>query len=198
MTMLHSRAGAIPLEGLPITAEQQERLSHTLRCVPADHLRSLQRIVIRDRQVRDERSGEMREYAGGSTNAAQRGWRDLSPHQRRFWIMLDIDSFDPRQRPINNRPGGKHYTLLHELGHLVDWSYGALSWIMRNDPEGFRLLARQPHTGITQGTQERFADAYADLYFHPPERTRDDPRIRCILQSPPFRTAWTPHTEIAV
>ena len=70
MTMLHSRAGAIPLEGLPITAEQQERLSHTLRCVPADHLRSLQRIVIRDRQVRDERSGEMREYAGGSTNAA--------------------------------------------------------------------------------------------------------------------------------
>lgn len=195
---LQSRHGPIPLEGLPLTEDQRDRLELTLRLLPAAHLRALTRIVIRDRQVVDEDTGERREYAGGSTNAVQEGWRRMAPGERQFWIMIDIDSFDPHQRAINARPGRKHYTLLHEIGHLVDWSFGAFRWIQAHDPAGYAAIARAPHRGITPGAQERFADAYADLWFYPPERTRDDPRIQAILRSPAFHRIWSPFTTVTV
>lgn len=160
-----------------IEPSDKQRLERTLSILPQQHLRGLQYIEIRDRS----------DYAGGSTNVASHPWPTNGPGQRQYWVMLDIDSFDPRQRQINTRPGGLHYTLLHEMGHVVDWSTGAFEWIRRHDHAGYRLIASRSHSSrFTTGAQERFADTYADLFFYPQgNRLRDD-RIRAILNSPAF------------
>lgn len=158
-----------------IDRADRERLERTLSILPEPHLRGLRYIEIRDRP----------DYAGGSTNVTPR-----------YWVMLDIDSFDPRQREINNRPGGLHYTLLHEMGHVVDSSYRAFQWIQRHDRAGYRLIASRSHSGrITTGARERFANTYADLFFYPQgDRLRDD-CIRVILDSPAF-TSLPSHTRL--
>jgi hypothetical protein len=181
----------IPTRGLTLTQDQQDRISRTLNRVPAAHLRSLQYLSFRDRDVRvrdaaGAYTGETREYAGGSTSSLDRGWQAMDPAARRFMIMLDIDSFDPAQRAINARVGGLHYTLLHELGHLVDWSYSAFDWIRRNDPEGFAAIAQRDHSGITHGAQERFADVYADLIFYSEGQRPTNRAMQAVLASPAF------------
>ncbi|WP_103654342.1 hypothetical protein [Agarilytica rhodophyticola] len=153
-------------------------LERTLQAIPGAHLDCLQYIQIRDRN----------DYAGGSTNRARNIWPTTRPGSRNYWIMLDIDSFDPVQRPINNRPNGLHYTLLHEIGHVVDWSTNNFRWIRRNDRVGYHLINARHHSSrFTNHSQEKFADTYADLFFYP--RGRNQQRDRCIeviLNSPAF------------
>lgn len=158
-----------------IDPQQIRRLERTLSILPQQHLSGLRYIRIRDRA----------NYAGGSTNVA-RDPGAVTPGNRQYWVMLDIDSFDPRQRAINNRPDGLHYTLLHEMGHVVDWTTRAFRWIRQHDRSGYELLTRRHHAGVTTGQQEKFADTYADLFYYPQgNRLRDD-CIRVILNSPAF------------
>lgn len=176
----HNRT--IEVRGLPITESNRLRLQNTLRAIPAIHIRSLTYINIRDRQNSDGS-----EYAGGSTNATVRNVFRLPPGERRFWIMIDIDSFDPRQREINNRENGLHYTLLHEIGHVVDWSFGAFRWIRRHDVVGYREIRRRVHRGsITTGDQEKFADVYADFFFYTESERPMDRAMEAVLGSPAF------------
>jgi hypothetical protein len=109
--------------------------------------------------------------------------------------MLDIDSFDPKRRPINNYPGGLHYTLLHEMGHVVDWFTDSFEWIRRHNPAGYRLIIRRHHVGATMGHQEKFADTYADLFFYPQGNQLRDNCIRVILDSPAF-TSLSSYTRL--
>lgn len=190
----------IQTRGLALTTEQTDRIARTLNQVPPEHLRSLQYLSFRDRDapVLDEHrhpTGEMRPYAGGSTSSVSRGWQALEPGERRFLIVIDIDSFSPLHRPINCQPGGLHYTLLHELGHLVDWSYAAFAWIQANDPAGFATIAARAHTGITRGAQERFADVYADMVFYPESQRATNDAMRSVLASPAFTALSTPWTR---
>ena len=101
------------VRGREIEEDWRTRIARTLALLPRPHVALLQYIGIRDRA----------NYAGGSTNQVSRDPEDG------LWIMLDIDGFDPRQRQINNRPPNFHnYTLLHEMGHLVDAHYRGTRW----------------------------------------------------------------------
>ena len=175
--MLVTSHRSVEVRGLDLTHTQIARLQRTLQLLPPPHLRGLRYIRIRDRA----------DYEGGSTNPTQRGWRRQEPDERRFWVMIDIDSFDPRHRPINNRPNGYHYTLLHEMGHVVDWSFNAMNWIRRHDRAGYQAMLAHPHSGITQGAFEHFADAYADFFFYPEAERQLDRRMEALMACP----AWT-------
>jgi hypothetical protein len=169
-----------------IDLSRRQRLERTLSILPQQHLRGLQYIEIRDRV----------DYAGGGTNVARHSWPTTAPGRRQYWVMLDIDSFSPERRAINNRPDGLHYTLLHEMGHVVDWSTGAFRWIRQHDRAGYRLIASRSHTGrLTTGEQEKFADTYADLFFYPQGNGLRDDCIRVILNSPAF-TGLPPYTRL--
>lgn len=195
--ILQSPRGPIELRlevpGRTITEPQKDRLERTLFLLPSIHFRGLRHIAIRDRDVVDEETGARRPYAGGSTNAMRSDWADQAPGARRFWIMIDIDSFSPRHRRINNHPGGYHYTLLHEMGHVADWSFAAFRTMRTEDPDGFRAISRRSHVGITRGAQEKFADAYADFFFYPLGNRARDERSRAVLRSAAF--ASVPYTS---
>lgn len=160
-----------------INDEMKARLERTLEVLPEEHLRYMQYIGIRDRV----------DYAGGSTNRTDDVWPTTEPERHNYWIMLDIDSFDPQEREINCRPGGLHYTLLHEVGHIADWSTRSFDWIRRNDQEGYVLLSARSHASrFTNNPQEKFADTYADLFFYQRGNRQRDHRIEVILGSPAF------------
>ena len=176
---LQAHGGRFELRTRSFTIDDQmkARLERTLEVVPGDHLRYLQYIEIRDRE----------DYAGGSTNPARDTWPTTEPGIRNYWIMLDIDSFDPNQRAINNQPNGLHYTLLHELGHVADSTTRSFEWIRRHDREGYHILISRSHSGrFTTGDREKFADTYADLFFYPRGNRQRDRCIEVILNSPAF------------
>lgn len=187
---MYLRTSSISIELRPgrftVNNDMITRLENTLRILPAQHLRTLQYIEIRDRQLDDGA-----EYAGGSTNEARTTSPDTPPGTRNYWIMLDIDSFDPRHRAINNTDNGLHYTLLHEMGHVVDWSTRAFRWMRRHRrTSGYhRVMGRTHNSRLTNGGQEKFADAYADLFFYPRGLNgRRDLTVEAILRSPAFTT----------
>lgn len=81
-------------------------------------------------------------------------------------------------------PGNLNYTLLHEIGHHVDWHFGCMSWIEAHNETGFAALMAHPHEGETQGDGEHFGDAYADYFAHP--QRLSDARRQALLSSPAF------------
>lgn len=159
--------------GIEVTRDHGDRIAGTLRLVPVRHAALIHHIGIRDRA----------DYEGGSTNRVSR--RDPSAG---LWIMLDIDSFDPRQRAINNRPPDLlHYTLLHELGHVVDAEYRGTRWVRRHERAGYRAMMAREHRGdITTGPGEHFADTYADFFFWRESEMATDARMTALLASPAF------------
>lgn len=175
---LHVPTGMVELRTgrFDVDHPMKARLERTLSILPPQHLHGLRYIEIRDRP----------NYEGGSTNIASDVWPTTPNGRSNYWVMLDIDSFDPRLRPINNYPNGLHYTLLHEMGHVVDWFTGSFSWIRRNNRAGYQALVRRHHTGHTMGHQEKFADTYADLFFYPQGNRQRDECVRVILNSPAF------------
>lgn len=139
------RGVSITINGLDRNVDYQNRIIYTLTELPAEHLQLLRHVTIRDR----------RDYAGGSTN-----WVSRSNHSAGLWIMIDIDSFDPRQREINNRPPDfLHYTLLHEMGHVVEHSFSGMRYMRQHEDAGYRAMLRHPHRGGGPGGEtEHFAD----------------------------------------
>lgn len=175
---LHVPTGMVELrtQRFTIDLQMKARLQRTLSILPPQHLNGLQYIEIRD----------IRNYEGGSTNVTSHSWPTTPSGRHDYWVMLDIDSFDPSRRLINNYPNGLHYTLLHEMGHVVDWFTDSFRWIRRHDPTGYQLIIQRHHTGATMGDPEKFADTYADLFFHPQGNQSRDNCIRVILNSPAF------------
>jgi hypothetical protein len=166
------------INGIDDNADYIDRLRRTLALCPAQHLAYIHHVTVRDR----------RDYEGGSTN-----WVSRRDHTAGLWIMIDIDSFNPRLREINNRPPNFfHYTILHELGHVVDLSYRSLRYIRRHDTPGYRVITQRAHRGITQGPGEHFADVYADYFFYSEQEMPTDARMQAMLQSPAFNGITAP------
>lgn len=126
-----------------LTRDHLRRIETTLCAIPPYHASLPTRIEIRQRA-----------NAGGSANAM--------PDSPRFFVVLDFDCFISSW---NTGPNGLIYTLLHEMGHVVDWTYRAFPKIHRNDPAGYEAICERTHRGRTQHDQEKFADAYADLHY---------------------------------
>lgn len=131
---------------LELTKAQFGAMERTLSVLPSHHVTKLARIEIR------QRAG-----AGGSANAMPDGTTGPT-----HFVVLDIDTF---LSPWNNTGNRLLYTLLHEMGHVVDWSFGAFRQIRQTDRAGYDIICERVHHGRTQNQQEKFADSYADIHF---------------------------------
>lgn len=162
-----------------LSGENLNKIAVTLRRLPHQHLGALARVEIRQRA-----------RAGGSTNQIGGRNRRIPPEQssipreeRSYFIVLDIDSFESSW---NNKPNGLLYTLLHEVGHVADWSTGAFEWIQNNDRPGYNAICNRVHNGKTENNQEKFADAYADLFFYQGEPRGNVRSVEAVWGTPLF------------
>jgi hypothetical protein len=55
-------------------------------------------------------------------------------------------------------------TLLHEMGHVVDYQFKAMDVLKFTHPRLHLILKNTPHAGITQTDGDRFGDCYM-IYF---------------------------------
>ncbi|MEP3346142.1 MAG: hypothetical protein ABJN34_00785 [Litoreibacter sp.] len=154
---------------LELTKMQLHRIETTLQVLPAHHLSPLARIEVR------QRAG-----AGGSANSMPDG--SIGPTH---FVVLDIDTF---VSPWNNTDNGLLYTLLHEMGHVVDWSHRAFTYIRQHDRAGYDAICRRIHHGRTQNQQEKFADSYADIHFPGASGAQRWPESLDVLRNCPI---WT-------
>jgi len=122
-----------------------EALTSTLERLCVQHLQIVPPITVGDRP---ERGG------GGAAHSGMPG----GPY-----IRLNRTCF---QSSWNQH--GYNYTLLHEVGHIVDWAFSCIQNMRREDNRGFRALIAHPHSGATQGWGEHYADGLADWYARKP------------------------------
>ena len=139
---------------------QMEALTSTLQRLWVHHLQIVPPITVGDRP---ERGG------GGAAHSGMPG----GPY-----IRLNRTCF---QSAWNQH--GYNYTLLHEVGHIVDWAFNCIQRMRREDNRGFRALIAHPHSGATQGWGEHYADGLADWYARKP---MSDARRNAILFSRGF------------
>ncbi|RMG27966.1 MAG: hypothetical protein D6730_06145 [Bacteroidetes bacterium] len=123
-----------------VSESQIRQLVITLRLLPVNHLRHIPLITVGNRPPAG---------GGGSAHPGMPG----GPY-----IRLNRNIF---QSPWNR--GTYNYTLLHEVGHVIDWTYNSMSRMRRDDRAGYQALLAHTHRGRTQGPGEHFADAYADF-----------------------------------
>ncbi|MBW1787813.1 MAG: hypothetical protein JRK53_14510 [Deltaproteobacteria bacterium] len=124
---------------------QLEALTSTLGRLWVHHLQIVPPITVGDRPPRG---------GGGSAHSGMPG----GPY-----IRLNRTCF---QSEWNQH--GYNYTLLHEMGHIVDWAFDCIRHMRREDLQGFRALIAHPHSGATQGWGEHYADGAADWYARKP------------------------------
>lgn len=95
-----------------------------------------------------------------------RGRRANSP-----FINLSFTAMRQRRNQTDNLS----FTLLHELGHQIDWwrvnrQIGDEGWIVvdvrDNDPVGMYCLLTRDHGSRTRTISEHFANVYADYWYH--------------------------------
>lgn len=82
-------------------------------------------------------------------------------------IRLSYDCFNgARNHSYNN--GRLSYTLLHEMGHIVDKSINpsCMSVLKREYPLGCLAIITRYHGGATSGFSEHYADIYADYFYN--------------------------------
>jgi hypothetical protein len=102
----------------------------------------------------------------GGGAARPRGTSEATPH---IWLNLDVMTEE------RNSEGDLSFTLLHELGHQVD--YWRLNHQTENrdyittdirdeDPIGFLCLLTRDHGSRTAFPSEHFANVYADYWYH--------------------------------
>lgn len=92
------------------------------------------------------------------------------------YIRLSYDSLDgSRGHSYNN--GRLSYTLLHEMGHIVDKSINptCMDILKRDFPLGCWAILTRYHDGATSGPSEHYADIYADYFYN--ERAGLDYRV---------------------
>lgn len=157
---------------LELSSDNLHNIAHTLRRIPYQHLGSLEWIEIRQRP-----------RAGGSTNQVGGSNSCIPRSDRRYLVVLEIDCF---VSPWNTRSNGLNYTLLYEMGHVVDWATGSFEWIRQDDRAGYQAIVSRSHNGVTSGNQEKFADAYADFFYYRGQERGESRTCQAVWDSPCF------------
>ena len=147
---------------------QTAQLLRSLNVLPRSHLVLLPRITVGERPPA---SNHPRSYGGGGS--AHRGMPG-GPYLRLNWRIF--------QAPWNQ--GHVNYTLLHEVGHIVDWAYRCMQVLRRDHRSHYQVLTSHPHSGRTQGPSEHYADAYADYFSR---KRLSDTRREALLISRAFQ-----------
>jgi len=132
----------IDYDNTQVTDDQVRQLLQSLDLLPPSHLPHVPTITVGNRPAQG---------GGGSAHSGMPG----GPY-----IRLNRSCFNS---PWNS--GSNNETLLHEVGHIVDWAFDCMRHMRIDNPAGYRALLRHPHRGRTQGPGEHFADAYAHHYM---------------------------------
>lgn len=119
--------------------QQLQALIAAVRLVPTPHLRDF-----------DQRGGYIQISIPGCT--PHRGGGSHPGFEP--WIRLSHACLS------NAYNASYNITFLHEMGHIVDEQYNAMSSLRHIDAEAYRLLATTRHQGATTGPGEQFADCY--------------------------------------
>jgi hypothetical protein len=166
MAIVNIKGVKIIINGVDPGTPEFQQLVTTLKLLPFNHLIHIPTIAVGSQPPRG---------GGGSASRTMRG----GPY-----IRLNRTCF----RSEWNR-GAHNYTLLHEIGHIIDWEFGAMASLHTTNPDGHRALMDHHHSGATQSPGEHYADGYADYFAHGPERLRrrDPDRLDVVLGSVPFR-----------
>lgn len=157
----------------------------TLKLFPADHLR-----VIAAGHLRLSHPNDAPRNGGGS---------DPAP-----WIRLSAVSLAAARV---HSP-----TLLHEMGHVIDYHYSAMRTLRGTHPHLYDVLNSTAHTGRTQFDGERFADCYMIFFLtqvagvphaHPAaprayQGSARDTRFSAMLSTPAFRDWAGPLANLRV
>jgi len=141
MATIIANGVSVTVNGLEAQGADFSKVEHTLRLLPTAHIRKIPPITVGDRPSRG---------GGGSATSMMPG----GPY-----IRLNSSCF---QSAWNH--GHNNYTLLHEIGHIIDWAYGCMETMRRQDQSGYAALLIHPHHGATHGPGEHYADAYADYF----------------------------------
>ncbi len=165
MASIVANGVSLTIEGLDNEEAKLRLLVETLKLLPVPHLRLLPNILVGNRPPRG---------GGGAAHAQMPG----GPY-----IRLNISTF---QSSWNRR--GYHFTLLHEVGHIIDWAFGCMPTMRRRDAAGYQALLDHPHSGATQGPSEHYADGYADYMNLLGRRRMSRARVNAIANSEAFRT----------
>lgn len=122
----------------PPAADRIEVIKKTLALLPIPHL-----WVINYGHIRLSHTGHPPANGGGS---------DPAP-----WIRISAVSL-AAARTFSP-------TLLHEMGHVVDYHYHAMQTLRSTHPILYRVLRNTAHNGSTQFDGERFADCYMIFFL---------------------------------
>jgi hypothetical protein len=158
------------------SADRITVIETTLKWLPVEHLQ-----VISTGHIRLSHPSHTPQRGGGS---------DPAP-----WIRISARSLEAAR--------GHSPTLLHEMGHVVDYHYGAMRALRQAHPQLYRTLNATAHDGSTQFDGERYADCYMMFFLTQvaglPHVHRADPRayqgearttrFRALLSTPPF-ASW--------
>jgi hypothetical protein len=117
----------------PPAGDRIKVIETTLKLLPVEHLRA-----IAAGHIRLSRAGDTPSNGGGS---------DPAP-----WIRVSARSLTAAR--VHS------FTLLHEMGHIVDYHYGAMRTLRATHPRLYRILSATAHNGRTQFDGEKFADCY--------------------------------------
>jgi hypothetical protein len=141
MATINVKGIQITIDGLEQNQPNFQQLVRTLNLLHPAHLRLLPTITVGNRPVRGGGGSQARSQPGGA------------------FIRINSSCFNS---PWNQ--GSYNETLLHEIGHIIDWEYNCMQAMRTNNPAGFQALMQHSHRGATQGPSEHFADAYATYY----------------------------------
>jgi hypothetical protein len=142
--------GGVPIEVYGANADQRNIIENTLSLLPAAHIRQIPRIVVGE-TVGPIGSGTIKE--GG--NSARRGAEAFHRLEITYYALeKKLSLIGDEKTPVCR-------TLLHEVGHWVDWNLTILP--PRNSRKRELLeqwFASLKYGGMTQGPGERAAEAY--------------------------------------
>ena len=148
-----------------VTEAQISQLVQSLNRLPDEHLRRLPTITIR----------YYAEYAGGGSHLD----RDEPEHS---FIRISYRCFQSSwNRPLTE----PNQTLLHEVGHIIDWNYSCMGYLRSNHRTEYQALLSHAHSGRTSGAGEHYADAYKDYFVG---TLRSGLRYDALIHSPAFRS----------
>ncbi len=139
---IHGRFIQIDYNNTQVRPDQIRQLLRSLERISPDHLQHVPTITVGNRPPGG---------GGGSAHSGMPG----GPY-----IRLNKNCFNSSWNQ-----GMYNETLLHEVGHIVDWAYDCMNHMRRENPAGYQALLNHPHRGRTQGPGEHYADAYAAYHL---------------------------------
>ncbi|GGD11462.1 hypothetical protein [Hyunsoonleella pacifica] len=173
-------ANGVTIPVFNANATQKNNIEQTLTRLPADHLRSIPRIIIV--------SNDGPNYFLSHPERGGASWRCNPANRDKEWIKLSAYSLsEARNRRIN-------YTLLHEIGHFIDRDHQILSG---HQEEARRYLRDTNYGGSTTGAGEAIAQGYM-YYFVTTTAQERRPRVRdrlprYLIDILENSTAWNNH-----